>query len=437
MISKYILIFFVFLFFSCGEDSVKTNENTEVRPTKWNGSILTSANSWVYKNPSETDKIISETGIESWTNPDTKIRTYFRVENTGKIHIGINAKTNGNATIKLTFKKETKVFKISNSEFENMYVGTFNIHTPGYYFVELQGFQKTNDTFANVKEVLISGKATEGKNYFVKEDIYWGRRGPSVHLNYNVPEASSDIVWFYNEMTIPKDQDIIGSYFMANGFGEGYFGIQVNSATERRILFSVWSPYKTDDPQSIPEDQKIILLKKGKDVVAGEFGNEGSGGQSRRVFNWKAGNTYKFLLKAIPSKNNSTDYSAYFFAPEIGKWELIASFRRPHTSTYLTRPHSFLENFIPNMGDVNRQVVYNNQWVYDTNGTWHALTKAKFTADATARKESRLDYAGGIENGDFFLKNCGFFNDMTIIDAGFEKKVIGLTPKINFDALPK
>ena len=31
---------------------------------------------------------------------------------------------------------------------------------------------------------------------------------------------------------------------MANGFGEGYFGIQVNGPNERRVLFSVWSPFK-------------------------------------------------------------------------------------------------------------------------------------------------------------------------------------------------
>ena len=60
---------------------------------------------------------------------------------------------------------------------------------------------------------------------------------------------------------------------MANGFGEGYYGIQVNSDTERRILFSIWSPFKTDDPNSIPDDQKIKLLKKGKGVTSGEFGN--------------------------------------------------------------------------------------------------------------------------------------------------------------------
>jgi len=32
------------------------------------------------------------------------------------------------------------------------------------------------------------------------------------------------------------------------------------------------------------------MPKKGKDVYTGEFGNEGSGGQSYRKYMWKSGN---------------------------------------------------------------------------------------------------------------------------------------------------
>ena len=103
-----------------------------------------------------------------------------------------------------------------------------------------------------------------------------------------MPDAVNEIVYFYNEITIPEGEDVVGSYFMANGFAEGYFGIQVNSSSERRILFSVWSPYKTNNPREIPEDQRIRLLKKGEQVHAGKFGGEGSGGQSYRKYLWKA-----------------------------------------------------------------------------------------------------------------------------------------------------
>ena len=308
------------------------------------------------------------------------------------------------------------------------------------HLISDEGIRNWNDTNTVIRTYFKTDQVVQLnvglKLTYVKEDFYWGRRGPSVHLSYTTPE-NTDILWFYNEITVPEKEDVIGSYYMANGFGEGYFGMQVNSETERRILFSVWSPFETQDPKSIPEEYRIILLGKGEGVTTGEFGNEGSGGQSYKVFNWKAGNTYKFLLKGEPSVNNSTDYTAYFYDPETAKWNLIASFRRPHTSTYLKRPHSFLENFRTEVGHISRMGEYTNQWIMDTKGQWHELTKAKFTADATARKGSREDYAGGAVGNKFFMKNCGFINEMTTIDTFHERIANGVAPVIDFSLLEK
>lgn len=427
-----IIIFLLNIGISC--NTTQKSEAIEViNNFELNTFISTGANSWVVGNPNETTAMISDKGIINWNNPASKIRTYFRVEKMGKLNIGLKAKvTEGKSLIKLTFNRVSKEVEISNTTLEEISIGTFNVSQSGYQYVELEGISKSGTEFAEITDILIGGEAAKGDLYYVKDDVYWGRRGPSVHLSYQKPELASDIIWFYNEVTVPKGNDIIGSYFMANGFGEGYFGMQVNSASERRFLFSVWSPFTTDNPSSIPEDQRVILLKKGENVTTGEFGNEGSGGQSYRKYFWKAGNTYKFLLKGIPSVNNSTDYTAYVFAPEIGKWELIASFRRPKTTTYLTNSHSFLENFIPDMGDESRKVFFSNQWVYDTNNTWYEIVNAKFTADATAYKESRLDYAGGSENDKFFLKNCGFFSDNEKMNSIHIRTASGIKPEIDF-----
>ena len=217
-------------------------------------------------------------------------------------------------------------------------------------------------------------------------------------------------------------------------FGEGYFGIQVNSSTERRILFSIWSPFQTDDPSEIPDEDKIKLLKKGAGVTTGEFGNEGSGGQSYKVFNWKTEVKYGFLLGAKPTGNGDTDYIAYFHDPQMNEWNLIAQFRRPKTNTYLKNLYSFLENFIPYQGVFERKGLYGNQWVYDSK-EWHELFKAKFTADNTARKKNRLDYSGGIEGNGFYLKNCGFTNDKVMIDSRFERTKLNQAPIIDFGML--
>jgi len=399
-------------------------------------AIPAAGNSWVINDFSKSGDVVTSKGITGWNDGNAKIRTYFSTEQTGQISISIRARVaTGITGIEAKFSGEVKSIQIKNVTFDTIPVGTFSIEKAGYQWIELQGINKQGQAFAEITDFIISGPATEGKVYFVKDDFYFGRRGPSVHLRYEIPPAASDIVWFYNEITIPEGNDVTGSYFMANGFADGYFGIQCNSETERRILFSVWSPYKTDNPGEIPDEYKIILLKKGADVITKEFGNEGSGGQSYRKYFWKAGNTYRFLLKGEPSVNNSTDYSAYFFAPETGKWELIASFRRPKTNNYLKSLYSFLENFMPDTGPLERKGYYSNQWIQDREGKWFELTGVKFTADATARKESRLDYSGGSENGMFFLRNCGFFSDKTNMDQMFTRYSNGKQPQINLKEL--
>lgn len=399
-------------------------------------TIPTEGNSWVVGDPNASREVVTKGGITNWNNPDQRIRTYFYVNNTGALDIWIRLKVaTGNSKVKLTFNGQPLVWTINNRDHRDIFLGKVRISRKGYHYLELQGIEKQGNTFAEVPTILIGNVAAKNVQY-LKDDFYFGRRGPSVHLWYDRLPTRENIKWFYNEVIVPKGQDVIGSYFMANGFSGGYFGIQVNSATERKILFSVWSPYKTDDPNSIPDAYKVKLLKKGNNINAQKFGGEGSGGQSFKVFNWKADTKYRFLLKGEPAGNNFTDFTAYFFAPELGKWELIASFRRPNTNTYLTGLYSFLENFRPEYGATNRKVWFTNQWVGDIKGNWYELTEAKLTADTTARKGARLDYIGGSNETYFYLQNCGFFNGNTNLDIYFKRKPTGNMPRINLNALP-
>lgn len=414
-------------------------ENVPSLPHDFNDAIEIPAygNSWVVSDWRRNKQVISNKGIHNWTQSDDVIRTYFRVENAGNIRLALKGQvSSGTSHIQVSCGDTTYEIEMRSSEEELVEVGSFHIKNPGYHYFELKGLEKTGKTYGEIEAFRVDGTAAESGLTYVKEDFYWGRRGPSVHLNYAAPEGR-EIEWFYNEITVPEGEDVVGSYFMSSGFGEGYFGMQVNSGEERRILFSVWSPYDTQNPNEIPEGYKIILQGKGKGVHTGEFGNEGSGGQSYWRYKWSAGQTYRFLLKGVPVENNSTDYTAWFFAPELGKWKLIASFRRPHTQTYLTRPHSFLENFYTQTGFMSRMGYYTNQWVRDKTGQWNEMTKARFTADATARKGRRLDYAGGVKDGKFFMKNCGFFDETTAIDSWFERPVTGDIPEIDLDDLPE
>lgn len=400
-------------------------------------AIPAEGNSWIEYDSNQDKEMIGKGGIKNWSDENIKIKTWFKTEQTGKLDIGLISRVvSGTSSVKVICGDKSETLLLKNQDWDTIQIGTFNIVNPGYQCIEIQGVYKSGDFFPEIKSFLIGGEATKENVYYVKDDFYWGRRGPSVHLNFQVPEKAGDVEYFYNEITVPENNDVLGSYFMADGFGQGYFGMQVNSPDERRILFSVWSPYKTDNPNDIPDDQKIKLLKKGTDVHTGEFGNEGSGGQSYFRFMWKAGVTYKFLLHGKPTGKGETNFTAWFFAPEVGNWKLIASWRRPKTDTYLTHLYSFLENFYTETGNVKRKGVFSNQWIYTTKQQWIELTKMKFTADATARKEARLDYAGGVDGNSFFLQNCGFFDETTSIDSVFIRPKSGVKPIINFDELP-
>lgn len=398
-------------------------------------------NTWGLKNGESFGESISKQGIQRWTNEEVLFKTFFRVTKPGDVEVWLNAEAvKGKSTLEVTINNSSKKVNLSKTHLSDVYVGKWNLADTGYVSIETKGLSKEGAEFARIADIKLAGSAINDGTRYVKNNdgnfFYWGRRGPSVHLAYQVPNEL-EVEYYYNEITVPDGEDVIGSYYMANGFSGGYFGIQVNSETERRVLFSVWSPYVTDNPKEIPEEERIKLLKKGEGVYTGEFGNEGSGGQSYLRYNWKSGNTYKFLLKGTPVKDNYTEYTAWFFAPEENEWKLIASFSRPKTHSYLKGFHSFLENFSPNQGIYERKVLFDNQWVVDSKGNWREMNRARFTADNTARSGFRMDYAGGVtDNGVFYLRNCGFFSDYTPVDLFFERRFTNQKPTIDLSKLP-
>lgn len=374
---------------------------------------------------------IGRDGVGAWTDSESVVSVYFNLKEPSKVDLSLCAK--GHSDIRVSYGKKHFDVRLDSDDFSKVPVGTINIARPGYVRIDLQGIAKSGESFGEVRE-LIADNVSGGSNYVKNFSDYWGRRGPSVHMGYALPEGDTE--WFYNEVTVPSRGETMHSYYMAAGFGEGYFGMQYNSPTERRVLFSVWSPFDTQDPRNIPEEQKIKLLRRGKDVHIGEFGNEGSGGQSYLKYPWKAGSTYKFLMQVRPDGEGNTTYTAYFYAPEEKEWRLIASFMRPQTDTWYTHAHSFLENFNPEQGYLSREVMFGNQWARSKEGKWTRLTDARFTHDATGSAGVRLDYQGGLAKGNrFYLKMGGFFNDAVAMGSRFTCKPSGSEPEIDFEAL--
>ena len=381
-------------------------------------------------------------GVIAWSDAEAVYSVFFHISRPAALDLAVRAcAPAGEKVLRTRTGSSEFETRVEGTEFARHGIGRVEIPQAGYVRVNFRVGEQSGKADVAIRDLLVSAD-TEGLVLdFVKTSdgnmFYWGRRGPSVHLRYQVPQAR-ELQYAYSEITVPQGQDAIGSFFMANGFGEGYFGFQVNGLEERRVLFSVWSPFKTDDPQAIPEDQRIVTLGKGRDVHVDQFGNEGSGGQSYLIYPWQAGKTYRFLTEVRPAGMDRTVYTSWFGDKASGEWRLIASFERPKTSTYLHGFHAFLENFLPSHGHIGRQAYYGNVWVCDVDGRWHECTKARFSVDATGRDRHRLDFSGGNRAGAFFLRNCGFFDQSARPGATFTRESTAAEqPEIDFEALPR
>ena len=371
--------------------------------------------------------------IRNWNDKETVISFYFKAEKCGKMNVALQAK--GKSRIEVSLLGKKKKVTLDSDNLERIELGTFKVKTPGYIKMDIRGLKiKEGEDFGSVAAVYVGGDVAPVVCVAPDFSTHFGRRGPSVHMGYVLP--NENIEWFYNEVVVPEEGDIPSSYYMACGFGQGYFGMQNNTPYKRRVLFSVWSPYETDNAAEIPDSLRVVLLKKGEGVTVQDFGNEGSGGQSFMHYDWKAGERCCFLMGVKPDGNGNTVYTAYFFDNNMGKWRLVASFRRPKISTWYTGAHSFLENFNPVMGYINRKACYGNQWARTADGRWLPVTQARFTCDATGHHRHRLDYTGGVEGETFFLSMGGFFDDYMKSGTRFER--VGNTteaPDIDFSTL--
>lgn len=392
-----------------------------------------------YRTAPEAGRLpIDRDGALHWQEPSERYTIYFRVDRPATLRLALEAA--GPSEIEVGVLGQAFPLRLKAGAFSSHPVTEIKVPGPRYLAVSLQGNASFKGAFGRVRALRVESETKGLKLDFVasgeKNMFYWGRRGPSVHLGYQLPPEKR-IEYAYSEITVPEGMDPPGSYFMANGFGEGYFGIQVRGGDERWILFSVWSPYPTDHPDEIPPEQTVKTLSVGEGVINRSFGGEGSGGQSFLVYPWQTGMTYRFLTQVRPDGAGNTDYTAWF-SEKGGEWRLIASFRRPKTDTWYSGFHSFLENFLTSYGHDERRSHHANQWVCDSAGRWSEITRARFTADRTGSGGHRLDFAGGSEEGYFYLRNGGFFSQPAVLGTWLERRAVPENqPEIDFEALPR
>lgn len=308
--------------------------------------------------------------------------------------------------------------------------GTFTLTKSGYHLFTLTDLNPPGHPPLAVEALELEGPAVAGAHFNLKER----RNAASVHLGFETP-AGAEITAFYSEVTAVEDP--VQTYYMACGFSRGYFGMQVNSPTERRIIFSVWdagSGSTAIDRTTVAAENHTSLLAKGAGVQASVFGNEGTGGHSHLKYNWKTGTVQKFVVTAQP-QGSFTDYTGYWFHPEANQWKLLARFHAPQDGKYLRGLYSFSENFSGETGHLVRKARFGNQWIQTSGGPWSELTSTAFSHDATG-KTDRLDRFMGVEDGQFFLSHGGYVDGFTAFGQSFTRPGGGKAPALTLPAVP-
>ncbi|HIF33178.1 MAG: DUF3472 domain-containing protein [Pirellulaceae bacterium] len=387
-----------------------------------------------YAEPNVQVPRISSRGVRPWNNSANGLAWYGKLNRRGELRIALDVVVpeGENVHYRMTVTKvgnkmrQSLLAKVAESDRKPNGVASLafqpiQIDQTGYYRFYLVGLERTGNDFGRIQALQLSGAAVEEAHFNLEPR----RNASSVHFRYPL-KRGAQVKAFYNELTVETDP--LWSYYMACGFHRGYFGIQVNSPTERRIIFSIWdSGNEAVDRGKVDKDNLVRLVSKGDRVVAHGFGNEGTGGHSHLVYPWKKGQTYRFLVLAEPA-DNATVFSGYFFFPEKNEWGLIASFHAPKDGGHLRGLYSFSENFVGTNGQKLRRGAFGNTWICDPDDQWRELTEVVFTHDPTGDK-NRQDYAAVVKGDRVVLQHGGFLAEKSKKGDRLRREASGNKPQ--------
>lgn len=365
-------------------------------------------------------------GISGWRDTQQQVLWFGEFKQTGdlKASVTLSLPKGAASKFRLTVAGQDHEAQVTGADAGTTVTadfGTFSIKEAGYQKFALRSLNPAGQAIGTINALLLDGPALAGAHF----NLNPRRNAASVHLAYPIPQGAK-VDWFYNEVTAVEDP--IPVYYMACGFHRGYFGMQVNSPTERRIIFSVWDAGNEGvDRSRVAPENLVQLVAKGEGVDAGGFGNEGTGGHSHLVYNWKTGETQRFLLGAKVVDTSHTVYAGFWFHPEKKQWMLISALKAPKDGGLMRGLYSFNEDFGGSNGHLRRKALFGNQWIHLAGGDWQEITTASFSHDPTG-KADRLDRFMGVEDGKFFLSNGGFIAGFTPYGQKFTRPATGKLP---------
>ncbi|TKC08335.1 DUF3472 domain-containing protein [Pedobacter polaris] len=286
--------------------------------------------------------------------------------------------------------KKKLIFK-GTGKSDSLFVANIVVPNTGYFRYELRPISNPEGAI-KINSLVFKSLKSNGQ---VNQTDY--QSSPSVHLSFSTTAPTTKAYnWIYQEILVPKGGDPLATYYMSLGFYRGYMGIQTNSTTERRVLFSVWDSKDAENDKSITKQDFVSFVDKGKTTMINSFGNEGTGGQSYvKTAGWKTGEPIKFIMNVKALDNNSVLLSAWYKL-EGQAWNYVATWRAPKEHRMFDGFYSFLENFGYTNGQLRREAYYYNAWGKEAaTGKWINFNKVSFS-NTDGKVGQRIDFEQGV-----------------------------------------
>jgi len=186
IIYKFLVSFLILNIYFHPDSYVQANTKKQTAPASAT-EVPLGGNTW----KSETGKVggqIDKTGITNWTDSKNTFTTYVRVAKPGNLKLWLRLQVpEGKSRLRVTLLGKSREINITGNLPQDYYAGEWQVKAPGYLAIQIVGLTKTGNQFAEVSSVKLAGEAVDENIAFVKNNegnfFYWGRRGPSVHLN--------------------------------------------------------------------------------------------------------------------------------------------------------------------------------------------------------------------------------------------------------------
>ena len=230
----------------------------------------------------------------------------------------------------------------------------------------------------------------------------------SVHLDFHFGPGGGAPAAFYNECIV--EQHAAGSYFMAIGFADGYFGVQ-DHGDHRRVLFSVWD---ANEGETAAVADRAAVLYENAHVVVKRFGGEGTGLQCIDYgADWMAGRRLRFCVMMRRCDDGGACYGAWIWPDGEDAWTHLASFKvaRPKDGTLGPKLNSFVEDFRRDGRSVyhERRARFGPAWAWSEAGGWRPAASVTFAAtpNGTHGEGGAVDAGAAAAPGTAYLATGG------------------------------